>query len=127
VALASPGVSKQIGFPSTQFPVAAAPAVAQLPGGARLLAPDSFGGYLIYRFNGARKVYVDGRSDFYGVDFMKEYLALMAALPGWQDIVRKFGFTHALLPQKSALRAALEQAGWTSLYHDDVAILLEAH
>ncbi len=93
---------------------------------ARLLTSDSFGGYLIYVFNGTRKVFLDGRSDYYGADFMKQYLVLMSARPGWQEIVRSYGFTHALLSPDSALTAALEQAGWPVLYHDEVAILLQA-
>ena len=98
----------------------------KLPAGARILASDGFGGYLIYRFDGARKVFFDGRSDFYGADFLKEYLVLIAAKPGWQAVVSSYGFTHALLPKASALNAALRQAGWTTLYSDDVAALLEA-
>src|SRR5207302_11079560 len=84
-----------------------------------------YGGYLIYRFNGQRKVYFDGRSDFYGAAFMKQYLVLITAQPGWQEIVKSYRFTHALLPNDSALKAALEQAGWTTLHKDNVATLLE--
>ena len=51
--------------------------VASLPVSARILAPDTFGGYLIYRFNGERKVFFDGRSDFYGTDFIERYLRLL--------------------------------------------------
>ena len=101
-------------------------AVEKLPLPARILASDSFGGYLIYRFNGARQVYIDGRSDFYGAAFLKQYLDLMSARPGWRDIVDSFDFTHALLPNGSPLLGALEQAGWTKLYKDEVATLLEA-
>jgi hypothetical protein len=57
---------------------------------------------------------------------MKQYLVLVNARPGWQEIVRSFGFTHALLPDESALKASLEQAGWVPLYKDHVATLLEA-
>jgi len=126
VALASPAYSGSIGFPRQSFPVAAAAIVEKLPAEARLLTSDSFGGYLIYRFDGARKVYIDGRSDFYGAAFLKDYLVLMSARPGWRDMVASFRFTHALLPGDSALLAALEQAGWATLYKDDVATLLEA-
>ena len=126
IALRTPAFSSRIGFPADRFPVAAAEAVDKLPASARLLAPDSFGGYLIYRFAGARKVYFDGRSDFYGADFMKQYLILINAQPGWRDIVRSYRFTHALLPRESALKAALEQAGWAALHNDSVAALLEA-
>jgi hypothetical protein len=124
--LRMPVFSDRIGFPKNRFPVDAAAAVEQLPRDARLLATDSFGGFLIYRFSGARKVFFDGRSDFYGADFMKQYLVLINARPGWQEIARAFGFTHALLPEESALKASLEQAGWVPLYKDHVATLLEA-
>jgi len=127
LAARTPVYSRGIGFPAGTFPVNAAAAVENLPADARLVAPDNFGGYLIYRFNGARKVYFDGRSDFYGVDFMKQYLVLINARPGWQETLHSFRFTHALLPDASALKAALQQAGWTTLYKDDVATLLEAH
>src|SRR5205085_8620037 len=116
LGLSSAAFSKGIGFSPSRFPVAAAQAVEKLPAEARLIATDSYGGYLIYRFNGARKVFFDGRSDFYGVDFMKQYLVLINARPGWQDIVHRYHFTHALLPKDSALKAALEQAGWETLY-----------
>jgi len=119
----SPG---KIGFPPDRFPVAAAQAVEKLPSTARILAIDSFGGYLIYRFEARRKVYIDGRSDFYGAELMKQYLRLTEVRPGWREIVRSFGFTHALLPVDSPLHAAFAQAGWTILYKDNVAVLLEA-
>jgi hypothetical protein len=124
--LQTPAYSRHIGFPPATFPVAASEAVDQLPTGARILTSDSYGGYLIYRFAGARKVYFDGRSDFYGAPFLKQYLVLMEARPGWRAIVSVSGFTHALLPNASALNAALQQAGWTTLYRDGVATLLEA-
>jgi hypothetical protein len=39
--------------------------------------------------------------------------------------LRSNHFTHALLPNRYSLAAALEQAGWRTLYKDDVATLLE--
>jgi hypothetical protein len=124
-ALRAPANTRTVGFSPERFPVAAAEAVAKLPLDAKILAPDSYGGYLIYRFNGVRKVYFDGRSDFYGAAFMKQYLTLIQARPGWQKIADEHGFTHALLPEDSALRAALGQAGWTTLYRDHSATLLQ--
>ncbi len=116
----------QAGFPEDQFPVKASAVVSQLPADARLLAPDKFGGYLIYRFGGARKVYFDGRSDFYGSQFMKDYLHLLEARPGWREQVAQAGFTHALLPNNYSLIPALEQAGWQKSYQDATATMLTA-
>ena len=114
------------GFPEDEFPVAAATGVEKLPVDARIFAPDKYGGYLIYRFNGARKVYFDGRSDFYGAAFMKQYLDILEVRPGWQDAMRPWHFTHALLPNRYALKAALDTAGWKTVYKDNVCTLLEA-
>jgi hypothetical protein len=81
---------QEIGFPANRFPVRAAQVVEKLPEDARLLTNDTFGSYLIYRFAGARKIFVDGRSDFYGREFMEQYLVVMQALPGWWEIARPF-------------------------------------
>lgn len=121
----SPAVAAQMGFPKTEFPVEAAAAVATLPAEARILAPDKFGGYLIYRFAGERKVYFDGRSDFYGVAFLKQYIRLIEARPGWRRQVEEAGFTHALLPVNYSLVEGFRQWGWTELYRDETAILFQ--
>jgi len=121
----SPWLATRAGFPPDEFPVGAASAVERLPQTARILAPDKFGGYLIYRFAGQRKVFMDGRSDFYGVEFMKNYIRLMEARPGWRKLAGEYGFTHALLPVNSPLMDALEHSGWRRLYADRTAALWE--
>ncbi len=124
IILHAPAVRAKTGFPPTEFPVAAAAELEKLPENARLLAPDKFGGYLIYRFRGQRKVFFDGRSDFYGSTFMKEYIKLVEVRPGWQSILAKWHFTHALLPNTYSLVPALEQEGWKRLYSDATVTLL---
>ena len=91
-------------FPPDQFPVAA---YSHIPPGARLFAPDKFGGYLIYRSNGSLKVFFDGRSDLYGAEFLKQYSRLVQVRPGWREYWDSFHFTHALLPADAPLLPAL--------------------
>jgi hypothetical protein len=110
-----------VGFPRDQFPVDAYP---HIPAEARLFAPDKFGGYLIYRSNGTRKVFFDGRSDFYGAEFLKEYGRMVQLRPGWQGLWNRWGFTHALMPVDFPLVPALEQLGWREMYRDGTAVLL---
>ena len=127
VLLAARGTAHS-GFPPDQFPVQAAnKAVAGLPLTSRILAPDKFGGYLIYRFQGERKVFFDGRSDFYGSDFMKRYIKLVEVRPGWRQELDAHAFTHALLPNTYSLIPALEQIGWKVLHRDELATLLGAN
>lgn len=112
------------GFPADQFPVKAAASVAGLPADARVFSSDKFGGYLIYRFAGERKVFFDGRSDFYGADFLKSYSRIVQVRPGWQKDFARWGFTHALLPVDYSLIPALKAEGWTEMHRDSTAVLL---
>jgi hypothetical protein len=121
IILQTPTLRARTGFPPDQFPVAA---YSHIPDGARLFASDKFGGYLIYRSAGSRKVFFDGRSDLYGAEFLKQYARLVQARPGWPEIWDRYGFTHALLPHDAPLVAALQQAGWTTVYRDQTATLL---
>ena len=120
-AARSGGAQKWAGFPPSEYPVEA---VKHLPPDARVLAPDMYGGYMIYRFNGERKVYFDGRSDFYGIAFMKNYIELVEVRPNWLDEFERQHFTHALLPVRYSLVPALLQKGWRRLYNDEVATVL---
>jgi len=124
--LQSPGIRARTGFPPDRFPVAAFPRVAALPPNARLFAPDKFGGYLIYRYAGTRKVFFDGRSDLYGARFLQSYARMVQARPGWKQRWDAYGFTHALLPNDYSLIPALEAAGWQVDYSDATATLLRA-
>jgi hypothetical protein len=116
-----PTIRSATGFPPDRFPVAA---YSHIPADARLYAPDNYGGYIIYRSGGTRKVFFDGRSDLYGAEFLKQYGRLIQVLPGWQTYWNSFGFTHALLPHDTALIPALEQLGWKPIFEDHTATLL---
>ena len=122
--LRTPAIQAATGFPPDQFPVEAYSEVARLPATARLFAPDKFGGYLIYRSEGARKVFFDGRSDLYGADFLKQYARMVQVRPGWREYWESFHFTHALVPNDYPLIPALEQLGWKALYRDGTVTLL---
>ena len=91
--------------------------------GARLFAPDKFGGYLIYRFEGRRKVFFDGRSDYYGAAFLRDYVAMAQVRPGWKESWRRHGFTQAILPVNYSLNSVLGELGWRVCYRDGVAMI----
>jgi len=123
--LSIPSVAARTDFPAKRFPVGLAPQIAALPANARIFAEDQVGGYIIYRFAGARKVFLDGRADFYGPDYCDRYLKLLTASPGWKDVIRSYGLTHAVLRRNSVLIPALRDNGWSTLATDANFVLLE--
>ncbi len=103
--------------PRASLPVEAA---KHLPAG-RLFTTDRWADYLIYS-QPDRKVFFDGRNDFYGLGFVKDYITAMRAEPGWQRIMNRYALTVAFVPTNSAIKAALSTSGdWRMVYHDSIA------
>jgi hypothetical protein len=87
-----------------------------------LVSPDDWGGYLIYRLYPRVRMVIDDRHDFYGEEFLKSYLKMMQAEPGWQDFLQQSRAHCVVVPKDSALANLLEEtAGWKAIYSDEVA------
>jgi hypothetical protein len=83
---------------------------------------DEFGDYIIYDSWPKYKVFVDGRSDMYGVDIMKEYLNVIRINPDWNEIVNKYNFNWIIYNANSSLSMFLmERDDWKLIYADKVA------
>jgi hypothetical protein len=89
-----------------------------------VLAPDMYGGYVIYRMYPRMLVVADDRHDLYGSAFFKSYLKLMRGEPGWEEVLRAHPAGCVLLPKDSPLVSLLLQtADWKKVYADDVAVI----
>ena len=120
----------RVGFHPAQFPAGAADYIEQRGLDqrvfARIFAKDQWGGYLIYRFEGRLKVFVDGRSDFYGTDLLETYAKVVEVKPGWNAVLKQYGVQFVLTPTDHALASALELSlDWKRVYTDSVATVFE--
>ena len=89
------GVAAPIKWP-TDFPEAIFPVKMVQQYGPeifhhRVLTTDQWGDYLIYK-DPTQKVFVDGRSDFYGPSVGNEYIKLVNGRWEWRDIRQKYNF-----------------------------------
>jgi hypothetical protein len=110
-------------FDAKHFPAAAVDHLQQHQVQGPLLSPDSWGGYLIYRFYPQQEIVLDDRHDFYGEDFLKSYLKLVHAEPGWEEFLRQHPANCAIVPKDSALANLFTgMPGWHRIYSDDVAL-----
>ncbi len=113
-------------FDPEHLPVQATDAIVQRGLREPIFAPDSWGGYLIYRLYPQNKVFVDDRHDFYGVDFLRDYLKTIRLTPEWDKFLNEKHVNWALLRAGSSLANMLEEtAQWNVVYRDGTAVLLE--
>lgn len=115
--------------PATGYPARAASYVAAQ---AARLGPRGFntyewGGYLLWRWRGAPRVYVDSRGDFYDTGtVLAGYVAVLDLRVDPGAALRRQGVTWALLPRGLPLAAALRREGWRVAYADRLAVVLTA-
>jgi hypothetical protein len=122
-----------VGFNPAIFPVRAAGYLEQRgldrqPPGTqpRVFAADQFGGYLIYRFSGRLKVFIDGRSDFYGQDLLEQYAQVMDAKPGWDRVLAEYNVRFVLVRSDQVLSSVLSVVpGWKRVYADSLVNVFE--
>jgi len=110
-------------FDPDVYPAAALASLRMEPG-SRVFTNDEWGDYLIYR---GRKVFVDGRSDFYGDDFEGKYIDVLNVNYGWEKTLNGFAVDTILLPPTAPLTGALkESSGWRVVYDDGIALVFRS-
>ena len=103
---------------------AAAIAMLKSDPSARIFTNDEWGDYLIYRLYPENRVFVDGRSDFYGDDFVQKYLDVMNVKYDWQETLGHFGVNTILLSPSAPLAGALKESRrWHVVYDDGIALV----
>jgi hypothetical protein len=111
-------------FPEELFPVKIVHAHAAEILAARVITTDQWADYLIYT-NPRQKVFVDGRSDFYGPEIGDQYLHLTGGQWDWKQLMAQYNFNLALLPTETPLSQLLKQSpGWRVAEDDGKRILL---
>ncbi len=113
-------------FDPKVYPAGALATLRSDPAG-RIFTHDEWGDYLIYRLYPGHKVFVDGRSDFYGDDFEEKYIDVLNVKYGWEKILSGFGVDTILLPPSAPLSGALKESSrWRVVYDDGVALVFRS-
>ena len=91
----------------------------------RIFTHDEWGDYLIYKLSPRGfKVFVDGRSDFYGGKFGQDYIDVLEVKYNWQQTLDRYGVDTILMPCDAALTGALKESRrWRVAYDDGMAIV----
>jgi hypothetical protein len=86
----------------------------------------NWGGYLIWNLYPQTRVYIDGRCDMYGANFVTRYVDVYTTKPGWQKALLTDGIEYVLIEPNTYLAYALyDSAEWRSVFSDNVSVLFE--
>ena len=113
------------GFPAESFPHRAMAVADSLQLGPRVLNHFGWGGYVSWVYGGRWKVFIDGRSGFYGGEPLADFIKLWALSPGWQEVLERRQLDWMLLQQNASLAVAAPLTGrWRVAYRDSLAAIL---
>jgi hypothetical protein len=91
---------------------------------SRIFTGDQWGDYLIYQLYPAHKVFIDGRSDFYGQEFEQKFFDLMSVKYDWQQYLTQYKIDTIVLSPTTPLASAIKESWhWRVVYDDKVAIV----
>ena len=111
-------------FDSKEFPTKALAKLRATDPQSRIFTYDQWGDFLIYNLYPQRRVFIDGRSDFYGQPFEQKYLDIVTVKYNWQQHLNEYGVDTVLLPTDAALAGALKESSrWHIVYDDGDAIV----
>jgi hypothetical protein len=106
-------------FDEKVFPVRATEFIAAKGIHDHMFNPDYWSGYLIYKLYPGTKLYFDDRHDFYGEDFIKDYLKATHGDWDWRVPLEKYEVKWVLIPVHSPLSSLLKESGTWRLEYDD--------
>jgi hypothetical protein len=114
-------------YDQTRYPAKAVEMLRKAGISETIFTDDAWGGYLIYRLYPTNKVFIDGRSDFYGSNFNEKYLDVMNVRYDWEKNLDRYHVNAILLPPDTSLAGTLKESRrWRPIYDDGVAIVFRA-
>ncbi len=93
----------------------------------RLFTYDQWADYLIYQRYPSQKVFVDGRTDFYGMDLVTEYQHIVSARYDCEALLKRYAIDTVLIRPDEALATVLKQSpNWVLLFDDGKAAIFQS-
>ena len=121
------GLAYPADFPESVYPVSLVARHSDDIARARVFTTDGWGHYLTFRYPEPYRIFIDGRADFFGERFTKEYLATLNGEPGWQDTFKRYRVEMALVPPEAPLATLLRSApGWRLVEESSQAVLFSS-
>jgi hypothetical protein len=117
-------VNGQAKSETSTFPKAAVDWILLNQPQGNLFNSYGWGGYIIWRLYPQYPVYIDGRADVYGDEFILSYVNVYRSQPGWEQVLDTQDVRLVLVEPVSGLASALQQSSlWGIAYEDQASIV----
>lgn len=124
VLLVSGVIGRDYSIDPKRFPVEAVTWLERNPQPGRMFNEFKWGGYIVWRLWPGQKDFIDSQSDVTG-GATRLYYQVRDAQPGWQEVLDRTEVAWTILPGDASLNAQLIRAGWTAIYTDGTAVILQ--
>jgi hypothetical protein len=116
--------ARQASDEARNFPVAAVEFMRASHPPQPVFNEYGWGGYMIWNLYPEYRVYIDGRADVYGDDYLEEFLHTHDGVANWRAPLEREGVRTALLNPNAPLASLLRQdAGWRKVFEDGQAVI----
>jgi hypothetical protein len=113
-------------FNPDSFPIQAIPLVEH-SSARRIFTYDQWADYLIYRLYPKKPVFMDGRSDFFGLPMVTATQHILAAEFDWKIQLQRFGVDMVLVRPDAPLSEVLKMSpDWALRFDDGKVLVFEA-
>ena len=117
---------KQGEFIKQFYPVKAVEYIQKESIDGRIFNSYNWGGYMIWNLYPAQRVYIDGRCDMYGTDFVTRFVDIYSTKPGWENALKADEIEYVLVEPNTYLAYALvDHQGWKTIFRDNVSVLFQ--
>lgn len=114
-------------FDPKVFPVAAVDWAREHDVSGRVFNLFTWGGFMVYAWP-EQPIFIDGMTDYFDRDILDDYLTISGVQTPWAERMEERDIDLVLMPPAAHLVYALElQGGWSEVYADSVAVLLQRH
>jgi hypothetical protein len=106
------------------YPYAAAEFIKQESPPGPMFNSYNWGAFILWELYPDYRTFVDGRTDLFNDEVLKDYLAAWRGEPEWSDVFSRWGIQLVFIEAEAPLRDQLDRSGWKTIYQDDESIIM---
>ncbi len=89
----------------------------------RIFNSYNWGGYLLWELP-EYPVFIDGRTDLYDDALVNEWILVVQAKPGWQEVLERWEVGWVLVEPGLPILSRLDEIGWRRVFEDNNSVVM---